>query len=125
MGQCYSVNLEAEIKDSALLVKSTNEYIARGNFADGCWEKSDLTTAEGCIRALLAGDTQSEMYRTEPGTDGQTCYTNSFNATYSWERVLYDWFHAIAPALGEQSSLVVDVDEGRWALTVDEYGGVY
>lgn len=125
MGQCYSVNLEAEIKDPALLVKSTNEYIARGNFADGCWDKSDLTTAEGCIRALLAGDTQPVMYRTEPGTDGQTCYTNSFDASYSWECVLDDWFHAISPALGEQSTLEVDADEGLWTLTVDEYGNAY
>lgn len=122
MGQPYSVYLEGKIKDDALLVKLTNEYInsPNSNFSENCWDKSDLTTAEGCIRAILAGDTQPDEFRREVREDGTIQYFNNFYCSYGWESVLYRWFNAVAPAFKDGADLEVTPEEGHWQVRVDK-----
>lgn len=124
MGQDYIVGVRAKVKDHTLLVKLTNEYIKTDNFSADCWDKSNLATAEGCIRALLAGDTQPEMFETRPDyetsteSDGWRRWENTFHCCYGWECVLNNWFHAIAPALEDDSRITVYPDNGKWELVV-------
>ena len=121
MGQCYSVAIEGKIKDDALLVKLTNDYINQpgSNFSDDCWDKSDLTTAEGCIRAILAGDTQPEGYVIQELKNGNKMYSNGFDACYSWENVLYRWFIAVASSFEDGTEIEVYPDDGRWIVRVE------
>lgn len=122
MGQSYSVYLEGKIKDEALLVKLTNNYINSpgNNFSENCWDKSDLTTAEGCIRAILAGDKHPDEFRKEVTECGTTLYFNDFYCCYGWESVLYRWFNAVAPAFEDGADLEVTPEEGHWQVKVDK-----
>lgn len=122
MGQPYSVYLEGKIKDDALLVKLTNDYInnPNSNFSENCWDMSDLTTAEGCIRAILAGDTQPGLYEIQELKNGNKMYSNGFDACYSWESVLYRWFIAVASAFEDGTEIEVYPDSGRWTVRVEE-----
>lgn len=122
MGQCYSVAIEGKIKDDALLVELTNKFVSnpQENFSDDCWDKSDLTTAEGCIRAILAGDTQPGLYEIQELKNGNKMYSNGFDACYSWESVLYRWFIAVASAFEDGTEIEVYPDHGRWIVRVDK-----
>ena len=120
MGQWYDVTIEGKVKDPALLVKLTNEYIATENFRADCWDESNLTTAEGCIRALLAGDTQPAMYKVLTQPSGNVRYHNSFSCCYSWESVLSLWFQAIAPSLEDGTMIEVWPDNGSWIHEVEK-----
>lgn len=122
MGQCYSVAIEGKIKDDALLVELTNKFVSnpQENFSDDCWDKSDLTTAEGCIRAILAGDTQPSLYEIQELKNGNKMYSNGFDACYSWESVLYRWFIAVASAFEDGTEIEVYPDHGRWTVRVDK-----
>lgn len=122
MGQDYNVTIRARVNDPALLVRLTDGYIRTDNFSADCWDKSNLATAEGCIRALLAGDTQPEMFEDQSDSDGWRTWGNTFHCCYGWESVLCDWFHAIASSLEDGSRITVCPDSGKWELVVR--GGV-
>lgn len=118
MGQIYSVYMNYKVKDEELLVKLTNEYIKNEKFSEKCFDNSNLTTAEGCIRAFLAVDTQPESFEIRPRSKGFNEYYNCFKATYSWEDVLWCWFKNISQALEDESDLDVDTDDSVWRLKV-------
>ena len=113
------------VKDPALLVKLTHNFIVGKNFSDDCWDKSDLTTAEGCIRAILVGDTQPDEYYVidlkEAGMkvlEGWREWQNTFDCCYLWESVLADWFVAVAPAFEDKTTIDVYPDSGNWSYEV-------
>ena len=57
-------------------------------------------------------------------TEGFSGISAGFDASYSWETVIYDFFKAIAPSLHRGSSLRVHMDEGTTVLTVTANGRV-
>ena len=118
MGQVYSVYMNHMVKNENFLVKLTNDYIKTEKFGENCFDKSDLTTANGCIKAFLAVDTQPDCFTVNDKGGGFSEYYNCFKATYSWERVLWNWFTKISPALEDGSDLEIDADNDVWRLKV-------
>jgi hypothetical protein len=118
MGQVYSAYMNHKVKNEKLLIKLTNDYIKNEKFSENCFDKSDLTTVEGCIKAFLAVDTQPDSFTIYEKPYGFTEYYNCFKATYSWESVLWTWFTMISPALEDGSDLEVDMDDNIWRLKV-------
>lgn len=118
MGQIYSAYMNYKVKNEKLLIKLTNDYIKSEKFSKTCFDKSNLKTANGCIRAFLCGDTQPDDFTETPKENYFKELFNCFKATYSWEEVLWCWFTKISPALEDGSDLDVDMDEGFWRLKV-------
>jgi hypothetical protein len=118
MGQVYSVYMNHKVKDENLLIKLTNDYIKGEQFSEDCFDKSNLTTADGCIRAFLAVDTQPDCFTVIDMGGGFSEYYNGFKATYSWEMILWNWFTKISPTLEDGSDLEVATDGGVWRLKV-------
>jgi hypothetical protein len=118
MGQVYSAYMNHKVKDENLLIKLTNDYIKTEKFSENCFDKSNLTTADGCIKAFLAIDTQPDSFTKLPKMDDFIEYYNCFKATYSWEGLLWCWFTMISPALEDGSDLEVDMDDDIWRLKV-------
>lgn len=118
MGQIYSAYMNYKVKNEKLLVKLTNDYIKTEKFCENCFNKSDLTTAEGCIKAFLAIDTQPDSFTVDDNGDGFTEYFNCFKATYSWESILWNWFTKISPSLEDGSDLEIDISTDIWRLKV-------
>jgi hypothetical protein len=108
------------VKNENLLVKLTNDYIKEETFSDGCFDKSNLTTANGCIKAFLAVDTQPDCFTVIDMGGGFSEYYNGFKASYSWEMILWNWFTKISPALEDGSDLEVDAydSDNVWKLKV-------
>lgn len=123
MGQCYSVYLKAKVKDEAEFVRLSATKL-RGEFnglniRKGCFNGHDLTTSLGNIKFVLASHQNGF---TETAEDGCPVYRSDFDASYSWESVLDEWFCAVAPALEDGSEIEVYPDMGHWGYEVS--GGV-
>ena len=118
MGQVYSAYMNHKVKNEKLLVKLTNDYIKTEKFSENCFDKSNLTTAEGCIKAFLAIDTQPDSFTIYEKPNDFIEYYNCFKATYSWESILWNWFTKISPSLEDGSDLEVDMDDNIWRLKV-------
>lgn len=120
MSQIYSVYMKHKVKDENLLVELTNDYIKREQFSENCFDKSNLTTADGCIRAFLAVDTQPDCFTVNDMGGGFSEYFNCFKATYSWCDILWCWFKNISRALEDGSDLEVDAydSDSVWRLKV-------
>jgi hypothetical protein len=118
MGQVYSTYMNHKVKNEKLLIKLTNDYIKSEKFSKTCFDKSDLTTSIGCIKAFLAVDTQPDSFTIYEKPYDFTEYYNCFKATYSWESILWNWFTKISPSLEDGSDLEVDMDTNIWRLKV-------
>lgn len=119
MSQCYSVTATVKAKDEALFCDLAKKYIDEEAFEEGSFSNSDLSTPEGCVKAILAGDSQPEVYGAETRRGWLVC-ENAFEASYGWESVLCDWLCAVAPALEDGSRLRVSVDDGDWEMSVED-----
>ena len=124
MGQCYSVCLAAKVKDEAAFVWLSRSFIESQNIREDCFEGADMMTPDGNVKFMLAGNTQPEGYSVQDEPDGWREYDNAFDASYSWEALLYDWFRAVAPALESGSDIEVWPDSGSWRCEVGADGGM-
>ena len=115
MGQCYSVYLKMKAKDEREFVRLSRRYLLSMNISSEYFLGKDLDTAIGNIRFVLAAHQQQFE---ESEEDGMVLYRSGFDATYSWETILYDWFCAVSKALEDGSEIEVYPDSGRWALRV-------
>jgi len=109
MGQCYSVTLKAKLKDADAFVRLTRE------FANG-WSqdyKDKLTGINGIINFIVGDGSVDVCYE-----DGWPVFRGDFDAPYSWDGVMSEWFEDVAPSLVDGSSIEVWPDEGSWKRTV-------
>ena len=83
-----------------------------------------MTTSEGNIKFVIAGNTQPEDYGSYVNDGDWREYRNAFHASYSWESVLDEWFRAVAPALETGSEIEVWPDSGSWRLQVGTDGNI-
>lgn len=118
MGQCYSVIARVKFLDFEEVVRRTHKYIKGERFAEGCFANSDLHSANGCFRAILAGDSQPLEWTEDALEDRWFLFTNDFECCCSWEGVIEDWFRAVAPALADGSEITVRPDKGQWHYVV-------
>ena len=109
MGQCYSVNFKAKLKDADAFVRLTREYAKD-------WPQDDkdrLTDIGGIINNFVGDGAVRVVYE-----DGWPVFRGDFDASYLWDDVMSEWFEAVAPSLVDGSSIEVWPDEGVWKRTV-------
>lgn len=115
MGQTYSVCLTAKVKNEKKFVRMSVNYLVGGHVLSCKGE--DLTTSIGNIKCVMAAS--QEMFDEEPVVDGWSEYRSDFDAGYSWESIIYEWFQAVAPALEDGSEIEVYPDSGGWGQRVE------
>ena len=88
MGACYSVDAKIKFKDEeakANAMKELKEYIEKN--LPHCIRGENINEFDGQMELILAFHQENcESYEEK----GYKWYISAFNATYSWESVLYD-----------------------------------
>lgn len=113
MGQCYSVYLKAKLNDADAFVRLTREFTKD-------WSqpfKDKLTGINGVINFMIGDGSVDVLYE-----DGWPIFHGNFDASYSWDGTMEEWFRAVAPALEAGSEIEVWPDEGSWKCTVLDDG---
>jgi hypothetical protein len=123
MGQVYSTYFRHKVVDEDLFVKLTNLFVKRGNFhkpnsMNEYFSKRNLETADNCIKAMLAFDTQPDEFNSTEYDNGFKEYFNNFKATYSWRDILTQWFSTVAIALADESDLEIISDDDNYRIKV-------
>lgn len=108
MGQCYSVELQLNLKDIKKFIDCGKEYIKNSNAIFG--NNYPINTVDGIVKNLLAAH-QGNFIDCSNGL-----YKSNFNASYGWETILYSFWLAVAPTLTSGSYIIVYPDKGRWRL---------
>lgn len=109
MGQCYSVYLKAKLKDADAFVRLTREFTKD-------WSqpfKDRLAGINGIINNIVGDGAVDVRYE-----DGWPVFCGEFDASYSWDGTMEEWFRAVAPALEAGSEIKVWPDGGNWICTV-------
>ena len=120
MGACYSVTFKLNVKDEKEIVRALNEKIKNdeenGRAVYGIEKYGNKTdTLDGLMGVILAehqggvGIKKGRKY---------VYYSNSFDASYGWESLIYEWFEEMVPFLEDGSVVNVYPDEGHWKCTV-------
>jgi hypothetical protein len=71
------------------------------------FSKRNLETADNCIRAMFAFDTQPDEFISTEYDKGFKEYFNNFEATRSWNNTLIEWFATVAIALADETELEI------------------
>lgn len=109
MGQCYSVDLKAKLKDADAFVRLTREFAK-----DWSQEfKDKLTGIKGIINNIVGDGAVDVVYE-----EGWPVFRSEFDASYSWDDTMEGWFRAVAPSLEDGSEIEVAPDEGLWKCVV-------
>ena len=112
MGQTYTVELSLEIKNEPELVKRSNEFFkAEGMTLD---KFVNNTTVDEVLNSVFP-----HLHKHSKGF-----YYADFDASYSWENEMYQWFRVVAPTLKQGSSIEVWPDSGSWKLVVTASGKI-
>lgn len=111
MGQCYSVNFKAKLKDAEAFVRLTREFADANGWSQD--DKDRLTGIGGIINNFVGDGAVRVVYE-----DGWPVFRGDFDASYLWDSVMSEWFEAVAPSLEDGSSIEVWPDEGSWKRTV-------
>ena len=121
MSQVYIITLKVGFKDEQAAIAATKQFIATYDEKHGrnthtefgveqmMAEGVDTETIEGLIRVIFAG-WKANHFKSESDIRGKTCYTNTFNAMYSWEQVMIGWFHELAYLMTDVSYLNIEMD---------------
>ena len=122
MGQCYFVDAELSYKDKrgaedALdgFLKGILESGGRLDAPAGYVPGAGTAGMDVLMRALL---TDRGCRKT-----GENMYQAEFDATYSWETVMYDAFRAMAPYLADAACMDIYPDSGAVRLIAGEMRG--
>jgi hypothetical protein len=119
MSQVYSVYFRHKVVDEELFIKLTNLFVKRGNRSmNDYFSKHNLETADNCIKAMLAFDTQPDEFNCVECDNGFKEYFNNFKATYSWRDILIQWFSTVAIALADESDLEIISDDDNYRIKV-------
>lgn len=116
MGAVYSVNLSLTCidveKDSQKIVDGTKDFLNSNNLS----KYADFNDVEGAIKSILP-DQGSFTFKTS--YDRYISASSGFDASYSWETIINDWFSkVIAPIVMIGSKIDVYPDEGHYMGTV-------
>ena len=113
MGQCYCVDTDVKYKDKKKFVELGNKFIddelAKGTGFDAL-DTIDRQIPDGIWEAIL---TKRCMKK-----DTEGCYSSDFDATYSWEGLMVEFFEEVAPSLEDGSEMIIYPDSGSRTLTV-------
>ena len=112
MGQCYSVTMELDYKDSRKVVDALNAYIDE---TDGRGVRYDLSHDRTKLPELMKVFLTDRDYTCDE--EGKS-FSSAFDASYGWDDVLRDMFESLAPVLDDGSYMEVWPDSGNYLLTV-------
>lgn len=120
MGACYSVKVEMKIRDEVGVVKALNEHIfkdTRTNYSLEKYAQRGITpdTLDGLMKIMLAGLQHDVCVSRD---EEAVSYSNEFNASYGWERVMMEWFEVMTPFLRDGSSMLIYPDSDYDKLVV-------
>lgn len=115
MGQCYSVYLKIKMKNEGEFIRLSRKYATENEWSGEYIRK--MSGVDGVIKQVLLTDDLTVQRE-----DGWLVYRSDFDAYYSWESVLDEWFNAVAPALDDGSEIEVYPDRCHWGYNVS--GGV-
>ena len=117
MGACYSVYLKARFLNEKCAIANLKAKIERApqehiNYGLDEYEKRGIgtETLDDLIRIFLA-DRPYNCYEKHDEGDF-TIYTNAFDASYGWERVMMEMFDEMAPFLADGSEFDIYPDSG-------------
>lgn len=108
MSQIYTIHFRHKVVDEDLFVKLTNLFVKRGNEeVNKHFSKCNLKTADNCIKAFLAVDTQPDKFESLEYDKGFIEYSNIYKATRSWYNTLIEWFATVSIALADETVLEI------------------
>lgn len=123
MGMNYDVTFKIKVKDTE------GADAAASAFADSnisaykkriIGEGTPVETFGDHIKLMLSWWEKWTCYKSEEtDKEGFAVYKSSFDASYSWEVLLMDFFRAIAPFLEDRSSLKIYPDSDYDLLVVE------
>lgn len=116
MGAVYSVNISLTCidveKDSQKIVDGTKDFLNSNNLS----KYANFNDVEDAIKAILP-DQGSFTFKTS--YDRYISASSGFDASYSWETIINDWFsNVIAPIVMIGSKIDVYPDEGHYVGVV-------
>lgn len=111
MGQSYYVEAKFDIKDEKEFISKGRKIFEAPNVCP--IEEKEKDTAKHLIETLLVKN--QHMY----DKDGNI-YHSQFDASYGWERVLYEFFEAVKKTLNVGSYITVYPDSGCWTERVSK-----
>ena len=115
MGQCYTVYLKMKLKDADEFVNASRKF-AEDNYW-GYDYIAKMTSVDKIIKYFVGGTSSGVCVDYE---DGWPVFRGDYDACYSWDGTLENWFHAIAPSLEDGSEIEVYPDTGRWKCVVHD-----
>lgn len=113
MGQCYSVVIKAEFKDTESAAKALRGKIERAEeerINYGLAHYKDLGIGTDTLEDLLNiffGGWEGKLKTRDDGA-----MDSDFDASYGWEGVMMDAFEVIAPFLEDGSTIKIYPDSG-------------
>jgi hypothetical protein len=122
MGACYSVFLKVVLRDEEGAIKALNEHMESDKRTRYGLDRNKAIgvtpdTFDGLMKILLV-EHQSDVAITQKGKF--KIYENSFDASYGWESVMMEWFHALAPFLEDGSELLIHPDSDYDKLVIQD-----
>ena len=113
MGQCYTVYLKMKLKDADEFVRLSRKYATDNNWSEDYMRQ--MSSIDGIIKQMIStGDLTVQC------ESGWPVFRSDFDASYSWDGVMDEWFHAIAPSLEDGSEIEVFPDVGSWKCVVHD-----
>lgn len=119
MGAVYKIDFHANIKKEKIgkLVETAKEYMRtidclKGKLSSGVSPDNRFylgAELENILYQLFAGFQKQYVFQK---TNNEVKVESFFNASYSWERVMFELFEKIAPFLEDDSRLLVYPDNG-------------
>ena len=113
MGQCYTVYLKMKLKDADEFVRLSRKYATDNKWSEDYMRK--MSSIDEIIKQMIS--TGDLTVRCE---DGWPVFRSDFDASYSWDDVMYEWFDAVASALKDGSEIEVFPDAGGWRCVVHD-----
>lgn len=113
MGQCYTVYLKMKLKDADEFVCLSRQYATDNDWPEACMRK--MSSVDEIIKQMISTGDLTVQH------DGEwSLFRSDFDASYSWDDVMDEWFHAVAPSLEDGSEIEVFPDAGSWRCIVSD-----
>lgn len=129
MGTCYSVIAKLTFRKGLVQtgLENVKKHLLIGgsrniDFGFGTYSNfkslNDIKTIEDAIKLVFA-DHQG-MCEIEHPNELDYNFNSAFDASYSWESVIYDFFKYLSPCLEDGSKMKVYPDSGSIKLVIED-----
>jgi len=118
MSTYYSIFAKVQVTNEEEAVRALKEKVEHPSEKTFYNVNGEIPeTLEGLMKILLAAHQGSFDCEHE---GNEYTFSSCFNATYSWENVMTDWFESICPYLANESYMEISTDyDNYYAVSVD------